>query len=787
MKLLSNSDGGVGRRIGAVGSAEDRLIAAHRVAHYPFLIAATTTVAAVLADWWRTAVYVIGIAALAILVVAAGTLLVIGQFKNYVSLERARAEKIEAKILREQSLRLDAALSNMSQGLIMFDSAARLVVCNDRYREMCKLPPDLAKPGCRFVDILKHRLTNGTFSGNPEQYVDGLMAAIAKGKAGSREITTGDGHIILVVNQPMAGGGWVATHEDITDRKRIEGELVRTKQFLDAIIENVPVPIIVKDPHERRFSLINLASEKCFGISRTKMLGKTVQEIFSKNDADIVSVHDNEALQSERPLFTDTYKLCTPHNGTRLLTATRVAIRDDSGKPEHLLTVLDDVTERKRIEQNIVHLAHYDTLTDLPNRATFKKTIDATLERARASGEQFAVLSIDLDRFKEANDTYGHMTGDALLCEVARRLQAAAGGAFIARIGGDEFVLIMMDRALPAAAEALADRLLATFGDDFEVEGHRLKLGMSIGGAIYPTDGTDAKTLMANADVALYRSKAEFRGSALFYELEMGNRLRERQAIQEDLRLAIDRGELLLHYQPQLKMSGETVGFEALVRWQCPKRGMVSPGTFIPIAEESGLIVPLGEWVLREACREAASWPQPLSIAVNVSPIQFRQGDLPSLVHSILLETGLAPGRLELEVTESVMVNDFSHAVSILNRLKSLAVRIAMDDFGTGYSSLSYLQSFRCDKIKIDRIFINDLESNYHSRAIVRAVVGLGQSLNLPVLAEGVETKAQHDYLVQEGCDEVQGYLTGRPLPIADYARLVGSETAADRVYAVAV
>jgi EAL domain-containing protein (putative c-di-GMP-specific phosphodiesterase class I) len=254
----------------------------------------------------------------------------------------------------------------------------------------------------------------------------------------------------------------------------------------------------------------------------------------------------------------------------------------------------------------------------------------------------------------------------------------------------------------------------------------------------------------------------------------MSARLHERYALQEDLRLAIDHGELLLHYQPQVTMSGDAIGFEALARWQCPKRGMVPPGTFITIAEESSLIISLGEWVLREACREAASWPQPLTIAVNISPIQFRHGDLPRLIHTILLETGLAPARLELEITESVMINDFSRAVSILNQLKALGVKIAMDDFGTGYSSLSYLQSFRCDKIKIDRIFICDLEDNYHSRSIVRAVISLGRSLNLPILAEGVETEAQHTFLVQEGCDEVQGYLTGRPLPITDYAGVVG-------------
>jgi predicted signal transduction protein with EAL and GGDEF domain len=352
-------------------------------------------------------------------------------------------------------------------------------------------------------------------------------------------------------------------------------------------------------------------------------------------------------------------------------------------------------------------------------------------------------------------------------------MQAAAAGAFLARIGGDEFSLIVADGPQPATASALADRLLAAVAGDFEVEGLQLRIGLSIGGAVYPTDGADAKSLMHNADAALYRAKAEARGSARFFELEMDTRLRERLALRNDLRLAIDRGELRLHYQPQLKMAGEPVGFEALVRWQCPKRGTVAPGTFIPIAEESSLIISVGEWVLREACREAASWPQPLTIAVNISPIQFRHDDLPRLVHSILLET-LAPARLELEITEGVLINDFSRAVSILRRLKSLGVQIALDDFGTGYSSLSYLHSFAFDKIKIDRAFIGDLEHNRHSMAIVRAVISLGRSLELPVLAEGVETKAQHAFLLQEGCDEVQGYLTGRPLPIADYAKLVG-------------
>jgi diguanylate cyclase (GGDEF)-like protein/PAS domain S-box-containing protein len=823
--------------------------------------------------------------------------------------------------LKHSIEQLDTALSNMSQGVAMFDSAGRLVICNDRYRQIYNLSSDLTNPGCTLLDLVKGRVARGTFFGNPEKYVDDLLATIAQRKITNKEVETGDGHTIAVVTQPMVGGGWVTTHEDITERKKIEkmllqtnqklierqyaidqavvvaftdvkgnisyvndnfcqisgytrdellgrnhrilnsgfhseaffrdiyrqinngqvwhgeicnkakdgslywldtaiipqfdpdgklsghmairinitnrkrseDELRQTKLFLDTVIENVPIPIAVKhvpnlatDARDCRFTLLNLAGEELLGVPREQVIGKTAAELYSKETADRIIANDSEALNSKQMTFADDYPFYTPMNGTRLVTSRKFTIRNEDGKPQHLLAVLDDVTERRRSEQRILHMAHYDALTDLPNRVTFAETINATLNRSAASGEQFAVLSIDLDRFKEANDTYGHLIGDAVLREVARRLQAAAEGAFLARIGGDEFMLIVADGAQPAAAATLAGRLLATLVHDIEAEGHHIKLGMSIGGAVYPADGLAAKTLMINADAALYRAKAETRGAAMFFEPEMSERLCKRRELQEDLRSAIDRGELLLHYQPQVRMTGETIGFEALARWQCPKRGMVSPGTFIPVAEESGLILTIGEWVVREACREAASWPQPLTIAVNVSPMQFRHGDLPRVVHSILLETGLAPGRLELEITEGVMINDFSRAISILNRLKSLGVKIAMDDFGTGYSSLSYLQAFRYDKIKIDRVFISDLETNHHSRAIVRAAIGLGKSLDLLILAEGVETEAHTAFLVQEGCDEVQGYLTGRPFPIADYAVLVGRSIIAQQNYAVA-
>ena len=417
----------------------------------------------------------------------------------------------------------------------------------------------------------------------------------------------------------------------------------------------------------------------------------------------------------------------------------------------------------------IAHLAHHDPLTDLPNRTVLSARLAEALETAEADGTSFAVLNVDLDHFKEANDVFGHAVGDELLCAIAARLQIAAQDAFIARLGGDEFTLVQTGGEQPAAAEALAERLLGALSVDFEIRGQRIPMGLSVGAALYPKDAKDAVTLQANADAALYRAKADGRHLACFFHPDMDRHLRERYALQHDLRSAIANGELRLHYQPQATIDGEIFGFEALLRWQHPKYGMVPPNTFITLAEQNGLIVEIGEWALREACREAASWTKPLQISVNLSPVQFRYGDLPNMVHAVLLETGLSPKRLEFEITEGVLINDPSRALSILRRLKNLGLKIAMDDFGTGYASLSSLQSFPFDKIKIDRSFISKAHANPQSAAIVRAVIGLSTALGIPIIAEGVETESEREFLRNEGCREIQGYLIGRPHPIAFY------------------
>jgi len=519
--------------------------------------------------------------------------------------------------------------------------------------------------------------------------------------------------------------------------------------------------------------MLNRAAEEFLGMPRAEALGKTPDQMYPAEFVAKVRREDAELFRAG-VLRIENQLMELNSKGQITVILNRKLLRDGAGEPEYMLTVIHDITERKRAEERIEHLARHDPLTDLPNRATFNVRLARAIASAEEFGGRFAVLGVDLDRLKEVNDVFGHAAGDQLLREVSRRLLFAVGDAFIARLGGDEFAVITEDAVSTANVEALTNRLLAAVGDDMEIQGARIRSGLSVGVAVYPNDGRDATTLLANADAALYRAKAEGRGVTRFFRPDMDKRLRERHAMLHDLSSAIARGELTLFYRPQAKVTGEIVGFEALLRWRHPLRGSVPPSEFIPIAEESGLIVGIGEWVLRDACREAASWPRPLGVAVNLSPVQFQHGDLPGLVHAVLLETGLAANRLELEITEGVLIDDSSRGLSVLRRLKALGVRIAMDDFGKGYSSLLYLQSFPFDKIKIDRDFVSNVTRNAHSAAIVRAVLGLARGLELPVLAEGAETQEELAFLTAEACDAVQGYLIGRPHPIDIYAEVIG-------------
>jgi diguanylate cyclase (GGDEF)-like protein/PAS domain S-box-containing protein len=448
---------------------------------------------------------------------------------------------------------------------------------------------------------------------------------------------------------------------------------------------------------------------------------------------------------------------------------------------------VQDIRERKQAEARIRYLACHDPLTGLPNRLSLLEQLAERLDRAWTNDEQLAIFCLNLDRFKEINDVFGQSAGDAVLVEVTRRLQSASqAGDLVARLGGDEFAIVI-DNCDPGRASSFAERMVTMLSGGFPVGDRKAGAGVSIGIAMFPSHGRTAEGLLGNADVALSRAKAQGGGSYCFYNSHMDSAMRERRALANDLAEAIAAGELELHLQPQAKVSSLAVtGFEALVRWRHRERGYVPPSEFVALAEENGLVHDLGMLVMRRACAEAARWPNPLDIAVNLSPLQFQQGDLPEQILSILVDSGLPPSRFELEITETVLITDFDRALLMLRRLKALGLRIAMDDFGTGWSSLASLQSFPFDKVKIDRTFIDKLGYHRQADVIVRAVLSLCRSLDIPVLAEGVETQEQLDFLRHEGCDELQGYLLSPPAPVGTFADLLATPGAGPSLIRVA-
>ncbi|MGM4916175.1 sensor domain-containing protein [Tardiphaga sp. 813_E8_N1_3] len=590
------------------------------------------------------------------------------------------------------------------------------------------------------------------------------------------DVRTLDSNRVIAFNEHNEPAFLIALFEDVTDRKSLSKELENAKKFLETVLDNIPVSLMVQQISTGRYLFANRGAEVILGRKREDAIGLTVPEMLRPEEAKLIVSRDQAAIRGRTPIAEE-HPIST-RDGLRLFLTRRVTVLDEAGEPQYLIKTHEDVTDRRQTEARMAHMAYHDGLTDLPNRPAFLQALSQMIDACSETSEEFAVLSIDLDGLKEVNDVFGHAIGDKLLIEVSRRVDAAVGGGVVARLGGDEFGVII-DGAQPAAGLLIAERISAALAEEFPIEGKSVRTGVTTGISLFPRDGSDAASLLANSGAALFRAKSQSRGSISIFEPQMDQQLRDRRVLHQDLSAAIRNGELSLHYQPQAR-AGQTVvdaditGFEALARWIHPTRGFVPPGDFIPLAEESGLIVEMGEWILRQACLEAASWPVPLQIAVNLSPAQFMHGDLVGLVHSILLETGLQPGRLELEITEGVLIEDFDRGVALLRRLKALGVRISMDDFGSGYSSLTYLQAFPFDKIKIDRAFVINLGLNPQSAAIVRAVIGLGHGLDVAIVAEGVETHEQLCFLASEGCDGVQGYFIGRPAPIAQYAALVG-------------
>ena len=566
-------------------------------------------------------------------------------------LEQLVAERTSALREREEetrawNLRVNAAFNNMSQAVMMYDASGRLVMCNRRYHEMYGLSPDVIKPGMHVRETLVHRKRTGTFPDDPDKHIKIVLAAVAERRILNRLIELYDGRAIAVMTQPMADGGWVVTHED--------------------------------------------------------------------------------------------------------------------------------VTERRRAEQQIAHMARHDSLTDLPNRTLLRDRLAQALGGVHR-GDRVAVLYLDLDHFKAVNDTLGHHIGDELLMVVARRLRSSIRDVdTVARVGGDEFAVIQTGVRRPTDTVILARRICEAVRAPYELHGHAVMLDTSIGIAVAPNHGTEPNELLRNADMALYGAKADGRGAYRFFEAAMEARMKARRSLELALRKALGNGQFELHYQPLVSLHDWRVTCcEALLRWRHPDRGMISPAEFIPVAEEIGLIVPLGEWVLRKACADAARWPHDVKVAVNLSAIQVMNRNLVPVVLGALAAAGLPARRLEIEITESVLMQNTEATLAALHRLHELGVHISMDDFGTGYSSLSSLRSFPFDKIKIDRCFVSGLADGDDSVAIVLAIAGLAKNLGIVTTAEGVETDEQLQQIKALGCGEMQGYLFSPPRPVEEIARFL--------------
>ena len=700
--------------------------------------------------------------------------LTVGLVMLLVARQMRRDHEWSRRRLALEKQRLDVAIDSMPQGMYLLDAEHRLVVANGRYTEMYDLPPGALEPGMSLRDILRLRHRTGTLDKDPDAYCDQRLREIGRRTPFETVYTIPDGRSIRIMNYPVADGGCISLHEDITARRRLEQERDRDREFLNSILDSVPMPIVVKDVRDWSYVLANKASLDYVGAPRHAAIGRKCHDLMSPEDAESIMAGDEAAVQNGGFLFSDEYVLKTS-NGPRVLTSKRLLLRDPDGEPRHLLTVVHDITEHKQSERRIAHLANHDALTGLPNRTLFREQLEQSLRRVRGNGGRLALLYLDLDRFKGINDTLGHPVGDELLKAVAQRLREAIADAdFVARLGGDEFAIIRNDFAQPDDITSLVMRILSAINKPYDIGGHQLVADATIGVALAPDDACDPDELLKNADLAMYGAKADGRGTYRFFESSMDARMKSRRALEFDLREAIMCGGFELHYQPLVAFAdGRITGCEALLRWEHRNRGQIPPSEFIPIAEETGLIAPLGEWVLRTACAAAVDWPEEIRVAVNVSPVQFNGGHLVQTVVNALAGSGLPAHRLELEITEAVLIRDDAAALGVLHQLRSLGVRIALDDFGTGYSSLSYLQRFPFDKIKIDRSFISGLDDSDYSRNIVQAIVDIATTRQITTTAEGVETQSQADALRALGCIEMQGYLFSPPVPGVRLAKLL--------------
>ena len=588
-------------------------------------------------------------------------------------------------------------------------------------------------------------------------------------------------HVVIEAMRDDVGEllGFAKITRDVTERRQQELQLLEAKElaegysaemaslsmFLDSVITNIPSCVIVQDAVSREILLVNRQAERLFGARRDKMIGRRLDQCL---DAELSQCLERLTDQGARAqgLHHGEEQVATSR-GLRILRTRTMAIRGNESSNNYVLLIADDVTDENAAQAQIQHMAHHDSLTALPNRTLFRERLEQALRKGESSQRMTAALCLDLDHFKNVNDALGHEFGDKLLHALAGRLRGVLRQQdTLARLGGDEFAIVLPGIKHADDAERTAQRLIDVIRPPFLIEGHSLSVGLSVGIALAPSDHNTCEQLLRCADMALYQAKRNGRNRFEGFRLEMDEAARKRRTVEIDLREAITHKQLQLHYQPIIdQQHNSIIGYEALMRWQHPENGMVMPLDFISIAEETGLIHELGAMALHEACREAMRWPGEQSVAVNLSPVQFKNGGLAELVACALKESGLAPQRLELEITESVLLDNTNSNIQTLQALKALGVRIALDDFGTGYSSLSYLRSFPFDKIKIDKSFVQDMWESQEAIAIIRAITGMGRSLHIETTAEGVETDEQFTRLKEEGCSHFQGYLFGKPVP----------------------
>jgi diguanylate cyclase (GGDEF)-like protein len=693
--------------------------------------------------------------------------------------ERLTAIEARERELKLQNMRFDAAVNNMSQGLCMFDKDERLVVCNEPYARIYNLPPELITAGTTLSQILEYRFAHGmTPKQGRQAYAEERKRLVADRLEAADEVDLEDGRSIAVRHHPMKDGGWVATHEDVTEEHRRERELKLQNMRFDAAVNNMSQGLCMFDKEER-LVVCNGPYARIYKLPPALTRpGTPLSDILNHRFANgMAPKQGHEAyLESRKQMIAERLEVQeeVELEDGRTISAKNHPIADGGWVATH-----EDVTEQRRIEARVRHLARHDALTDLPNRVLLREEMEK-LEARIQRQENVAVLCLDLDHFKDVNDTLGHGVGDQVLVTVGNRLREASRETdIVARLGGDEFAILVHSLDDPRDAAIIADRIVKSVAMPMDIGGHHVAIGTSVGIALAPTDGHDAEELLRNADLALYRAKSEGRGNYHFFERGMDEALQHRRMLEQGLKVALSRNQFRLMYQPLLDLNDNRVCcFEALLRWDHPERGVIPPAEFIPVAEETGAISAIGEWVLMEACRTAATWPENVRVAVNLSAAQFKSRALVDHVVAAVSSAGISPKRLELEVTESLLLADTEQTLSTLHRLRALGVRISMDDFGTGYSSLSYLRSFPFDKIKIDRSFMSGLGPREDSLAIIKAVIGLGQSLGMSTTAEGIETEEQLDAVRAQGCNEVQGFLFSPPLPASGIAALLGEREA---------